>query len=147
MTLIPEDGLGWLVALLRDGRDYYRFAEQETIEPDTREAFHVAADVRSRLLADLVRAGAIDETSAGQPATDIDADNSYAALRRQFDPQLPALQGLALHRREAHVLRLIESVFRANASLPVRAALKRAYPEIKHCAEIMWRLSLRHQAA
>src|SRR5690606_14107263 len=23
MTLIPEDGLGWLVALLLDGRDYY----------------------------------------------------------------------------------------------------------------------------
>lgn len=147
MTLIPEDGLGWLVALLRDGRDYYRFVEQETFDPDAREAFQVAADVRSRVLSDLVRAGTIDEAATDAPTAALDADHGYAALRRQFDPQMPTMQGLALHRREAHVLRLVESVFRANPSLPVRAALKHAYPELKRCAEIMWRLSLRHQAA
>src|SRR5690606_22060758 len=36
MTLIPEDGLAWLVSLLRDGRDYYRFVEQETLEAEAR---------------------------------------------------------------------------------------------------------------
>jgi hypothetical protein len=147
MTLIPEDGLVWLVSLLRDGRDYYRFVEQETLEADTREAFHVAAEARSRLLAELVRSGAVAEGGATQLAPELDPDHSYAPLRRQFDPQLPALQGLALHRRDAYVLRLMESAFRSNGSLPVRAALKRAYPEFKRCAEMMWRLSLRHQAA
>lgn len=147
MTLIPEDGLVWLVSLLRDGRDYYRFVEQETLEAEPREAFHVAAEARSRLLAELVRGGVIQENASGQPAAELDPDHSYAPLRRQFDPQLPALQGLALHRREAYVLRLMESAFRNNSSLPVRSALKRAYPEFKRCAEMMWRLSRRHQAA
>jgi len=147
MTLIPEDGIGWLVSLLRDGCEFYTFAERDTHDPEVREAFRVAVEVRTRLLSDLARAGATGVTPAAQPAAALDADNGYAALRRQFDPQQPAAQGLALHRREAHVLRLIESVFRANSSLPVRAALKHAYPQIKRCAEIMWKLSLRHQAA
>ena len=147
MTLIPEDGLAWLVALLRDGREFYAVAEKDTRDGEVREAFRAAAEVRTRLLADLVRAGAVSANPDGEPVAELDADNNYAALRRQFDPRQPAAQGLALHRREAHVLRLIESVFRGNASLPVRAALKHAYPQIKRCAEIMWRLSLRHQAA
>lgn len=147
MTLIPEDGLQWLVSLLRDGRDYYAFAECETDEPETREAFRVAAQARSILLDELVRAGAIERQPPGSPSPELDADHGYAPLRRQFDPQLPALQALALHRREAHVLRLMESVFRANSSLPLRSALKRGYPELKRCAETMWRMSLRHQAA
>ena len=145
MTLIPEDSLGWLIGLLRDGRDYYRFAEQQTLDPDAREAFQVAADARTKLLDELERAGA--GTASNGPVVATDADQSYDALRRQFDPQMPSAQGMALHRREARVLRLVESVFRANPSLPVRGALKRAYPELKRCAEIMWRLSLRHQAA
>ena len=145
MTLIPEDGLAWLVSLLRDGRDYYRFVEQETLEAEAREAFHLAAEARSRLLAELARTGAVAD--GPELATDLDPDHSYAPLRRQFDPRMPALQGLALHRRDAHVLRLMESAFRNSGSLPVRAALKRAYPDLKRCAEMMWRLSLRHQAA
>ena len=145
MTLIPEDSLGWLVGLLRDGRDFYRFAEQQTVDADAREAFRVAADARESLLDELERAGA--STASNDPVVGMDADQSYAALRRQFDPQMPSAQGLALHRREARVLRLVESVFRANPSLPVRGALKRGYPALKRCAEIMWRLSLRHQAA
>src|SRR5690606_21938915 len=105
-----------------------------------------AADVRSRLLAELVASGAVADAPV-PVAPDLDPDHGYAPLRRQFDPQLPALQGLALHRRDAFVLRLMESAFRNNGSLPVRAALKRAYPDMKRCAEMMWRLSLRHQAA
>lgn len=147
MTLIPEDGLLWLVSLLRDGRDYYRFVEQETQEAETREVFQHAAETRSRLLADLARTGVVADATPVRMSPELDPDYSYAPLRRQFDPQLPALQGMALHRREAHVLRLMESVFRNTGALPVRAALKRAYPAMKRGAEMMWRMSLRHQAA
>ena len=53
MTLIPQDALDWLVALLRDGRDYYRHAAEHTGDAEVRRAFELAAEARDALLAEL----------------------------------------------------------------------------------------------
>src|SRR5688572_6488004 len=124
MTLVPLDALDWLVALLRDGRDYYRHAAEHTADAEIRHAFDVAAEARDRLLADL-RAlppseAAIAPSDASINRRDVPEGQRYDLLRRQFDPLRAAHQAEALIGREHATLRLAESVFRSHDSFAVR---------------------------
>ena len=147
MTLVNENGLSALVTLLREGRDYYEFAAAEARDPEIRDAFALAAKYKTELLEGLVQARVIGSTNAepGTPAAA--ADEGYARLSKQFDPQHAEVHGQALYERERRLMYLVQSVFRTENSLAVRRALKAAYPHMTQVYRITQRLAQRRQAA
>lgn len=151
MTLIPTHALDWLVAALRDGRDYYRHAEMHTADAELRHAFDLAAEARDKLLAEL-RELSPDEAKIAPSDAVLDRNavpeaERYDLLRRQFDPARPDFQAEALLSRERATLRLVESVFRSHPSLAVRRLMKRHYQALRQGAAIMQRLAQRTCAA
>lgn len=150
MTLIPHESLDWLVALLRDGRAYYRHALVYTEDVEMRYAFEVVAEARNALLADLRAVGMIKPSGLGDVPLDATAappQHRYEALRRQFDPAHPAHQAQALIPREDATLRLVESVFRSHPEDVVRGLMKKHYPRLQHGGEIMQRMAQQLRAA
>lgn len=151
MTLIPQDALDWLVALLRDGRDYYRHAATHSTDPELQYAFEVAAEARDKLLAQLRGLPREEATIAtSDDALDRNAlpeSQRYDLLRRQFDPGHPECQAEALLSRERATLRLVESVFRSHHSMAVRRLMKQYFAALKQGAVIMQRLAQRAHAA
>ncbi len=144
MTLIPQDSLDWLVALLRDGRAYYRHALVYTEDVEMRHVFEVVAEARNSLLTDLRAVGMIKPSGLADVPLDATAappQHRYEALRRQFDPAHPASQAHALIPRENATLRLIESVFRSHPEDVVRGLMKKHYPRMQHASAIMHRLA------
>lgn len=144
MTLVPQESLDWLVALLRDGRAYYRHAVVHTEDSEIRNAFGLAAEARDGLIVDLREAGFIEAIGDISPTPQ---QHSYEDLRRQFDPKHPELQADALLPREDATLRLIESVFRSHPSIKVRSLMKKHYARLQQSAAIIRRLSVRLHAA
>lgn len=147
MTLVFENGLPALVALLREGRDYYRFAAGEVRDTEVALVFGYAADCRARLLEALVAARLLQHTSPAHQPPPLADGQGYALLRGQFDPAHPQAQAAALLQRERHLLRLVEAVFRTEGSLAARRALKDAYPHLHRTAVILQRLAQRRAAA
>lgn len=148
MTLVFENGLPALVALLREGRDYYRFAADAVRDVEVSQVYGYAAACRTRLLEALVAARLLQHTSPGAHEPTPPADGQgYVLLRGQFDPIHPEAQAAALVQRERHLLRLVEAVFRTEGSLAARRALKDAYPHLRRTAAILQRLALRRAAA
>jgi hypothetical protein len=151
MTLIPQDALDWLVALLRDGRDYYRHAATHAADTELQRAFDVAAEARDKLLSQL-RALPDDEARIAPSDATLDRNavpenQRYDLLRRQFDPAHPEFQAEALLLRERATLQWVESVFRSHDSMAVRRLMKRHYPALQQGAAIMQRLAQRAHAA
>lgn len=151
MTLIPQDALDWLVALLRDGRDYYRHAAEHTGDAEVRRAFELAAEARDALLAEL---RALPPDAASIPASDAGVNRDalpetqrYDQLRRQFDPTQPERQAEALLPRERSTLQLVESVFRSHPSMAVRRLMKQSFASLQQGAAIMQRMAQRAHAA
>lgn len=150
MTLVPQDSLDWLVALLRDGRAYYRHALVHTEDVELRHVFEVVAEARNGLLTDLRAVGMIKPSGLGDvplDATSTPPQHRYEALRRQFDPAHPASQAQALIPRENATLRLMESVFRSHPEEVVRSLMKKHYPRLQHGSAIMQRMAQPLQAA
>lgn len=150
MTLIPQDSLEWLVALVRDGRAYYQHALVHTNDVEVRHAFEIVAESRNALLADLRAAGMIKPSGIEDVALDettIPPQHRYEALRRQFDPSHPENQASALIARENATLRLVESVFCSHSEAQVRALMKKHYPRLQHGGVMMQRLAQRAQLA
>src|SRR5687768_15493516 len=151
MTLIPQDALDWFVALLRDGRDYYRHAATHVADPELQYAFEVAAEARDKLLAQLralpQEEARIAPSDAALDRRALPENQRYDLLRRQFDPAHPAAQAEALLPRERATLLLIQSVFRSHHSMAVRRLMKRHYPDLRQSAAIMQRLAQRAHAA
>ena len=151
MTLIPQDALDWLVALLRDGRDYYRHAAMHAADAELQHAFELAAEARDKLLAQL-RALPREEATIAPSDDALDRNalpesQRYDLLRRQFDPGHPDAQAEALLPRERATLRLAESVFRSHHSMAVRRLMKAHYKSLQQSAAIMQRLAERAHAA
>jgi hypothetical protein len=144
MTLVPQESLDWLVALLRDGRAYYRHAVVHTDDAEIRRAFGLAAEARDALIVDLREAGLIE---AGGQDGEVPPAHSYEALRRQFDPRHPGAHAEALVQREEATLRLVESVFRSHPAIVVRSLMKKHYPKLQQSGAIIRRLALREHAA
>ncbi len=148
MTLIPQDSLDWLVALLRDGRAYYRHALVHTDDVEIRHAFEIGAESRNALLADLRAVGLIKPSGLEDVALDATStppQHRYEGLRRQFDPAHPESQADALIPRENATLRLAESVFCSHPEELVRAVMKKHYPRLQHGGAMMQRLAQRSQ--
>jgi hypothetical protein len=144
MTAFTQDSLVGLVALLRDGRSYYRHAVVHTEDAEVRNAFGLAAEARDGLIVDLREAGFIDAVGdVSMPST----PQGYEMLRRQFDPRHPELQADALMLREEATLRGVETVFRSHPTLKVRSLMKKHFPRLQQGAAIVRRLSLRLHAA
>ena len=144
MTLVLQESLDGLVALLRDGRTYYRNAVVHTEDPEMRQAFGLAAEARDALIVDLREAGFIDVAREVEAPP---AQHGYESLRRQFDRSHPELQADALLPREDATLRLVESVFRSHPAIKVRSLMKKHYPRLQQSAAIIHRLSKRLHAA
>jgi hypothetical protein len=151
MTLVPQESIDWLVALLRDGRAYYRHAEEHTSDPEVRRAFEIAAETRSALLADLQAAGfstpLFGNVDAPQDHSLVPAAHRYETLRLQFDPAHPEAQAAALLPREEATLKLMESVFRSNPAPAMRALMKKHYAPLQQGGAIVQRLAQRSHAA
>jgi hypothetical protein len=147
MTLMIDDGVRQVVRLLRESRDYFAFARDESQDPEMARVFGRAARSRNDLLEDLI-ASCVVPANASQVAAPLpDVEHGYAKLRSQFDPQHPEVHAEALFHRECHLVRLMEEVFRTEASQTVRSVLKANYRKFLNCAQSMHALSLRHQAA
>jgi hypothetical protein len=151
MTLIPQDSLDWLVAMLRDGRAYYRHAVVHTDDAEVRRAFEIAAQARSRLVAELQSANLCKtHPLPEEPVQDLSVvplPHRYETLRKQFDGQHPDHQAEALVVRDQATLRLMESVFRSHPSIAARGLMKSHYLRMQESAAIVERMAKRTHAA
>lgn len=147
MSVPADTALELLIAQLRDSLDFYRFAQHHTRDREVSAAFGLAAEVRVLLLKDLQRAGAIGDPAHEQPMPVDDAGASYMALRDRLDPEHPESVGVDLRKREAALSQLVETLFKTHPAPGVRRAMKNYFPRVKHCAEMMRRLSHRGEAA
>jgi hypothetical protein len=151
MTLVTQETLNWLIALLRDGRAYYGHAASHTHDPEVKRAFRIAAQARENLVADLQAIGACELRSEGEELpldwTQVPAEQRYEDLRLQFDPLQPDRQSEALLQREEATLRLMESVFRSSPTLRVRGLMKQHYPRLQQASAIIQRMAQRVHAA
>jgi hypothetical protein len=147
MSTPTETALDVLVAQLRDGLDFYRFAQHRTQDREVSAAFGLAAEVRGLMLKDLQRAGAIADASREQPMALDDANLRYADLRDRLDGTHPEQVANELKRREASLSQLVEMLFKGHPAPGVRRVMKNYFPRVKHCAEMMRRLSHRGDVA
>jgi hypothetical protein len=151
MKLIPQDALDGFVAVLRDGRDYYRHAATHAGDPELQHAFEVVAEARDKLLASLrdlpQEEALITPSDAALDRNALPENQRYDLLRRQFDPAHPAAQADAVLPRERATLQLAETVFRSHPSMALRRLMKRHYPGLQQSAAIMQRLAQRAYAA
>ncbi|WP_313919856.1 hypothetical protein [Tahibacter sp.] len=136
MTSFDEVQL--LIQLLREGRDYYAFARNETRDPETAEVFSLAAKARLDLLEDLVSTRLLFQTSPAHATRSLAPDLGYEDLRHQFDPLHPRAHAAALHVRERRVVHLMQDLVGSDveASPKLHAALKihyAAFVEMDDC--------------
>lgn len=147
MSVPIETALDLLVAQLRDGLDFYRFAQHRTQDREVSAAFGLAAEVRGLMLKDLQRAGAIGDPSREQPIPIDDPTMLYADLCNRLDATHPELVATELKKREASLAQLVETLFKSHPAPGVRRVMKNYFPRVKHCAEMMRRLSHRGDVA
>jgi hypothetical protein len=147
MTVMIDDGVRLVVRLLRESRDYFAFARDESQDPEMARVFGRAARSRNDLLEDLIAMCVVPANASPIAAPLPDEDHGYAKLRTQFDPQHPEVHAEALFHRECYLVRLMEEVFRTDSSHALRRVLKANYRKFLNCAQSMHALSLRHQAA
>jgi hypothetical protein len=147
VSVPAETALDLLVALLRDGLDFYRFAQHRTQDREVSAAFGLAAEVRGLMLKDLQRAGAIGDPAREQPVPIDDPALRYVALRDRLDATHPESVAAELRRRETTLSQLVETLFKGHPSPGVRRVMKNYFPRVKHCAEMMRRLSHRGDVA
>lgn len=145
MTSFDEAQL--LIRLLREGRDYYAFAREETRDPETTEVFAAAVKARLDLLEDLVATRLLFQTSPAHPTRTLAADLGYEELRHQFDPLLPQAHAAALQERERRVVNLIEDLFDDEHSPRLQAALKAHYSQFVEVENCLGRWNQQHQSA
>lgn len=136
MTSFDEAQL--LIRLLREGREYYAFARNETRDPDTADVFSLAAKARLDLLEDLVSTRLLFQTSPAHATRTLAPDLGYEGLRHQFDPLHPRAHAAALHERERRVVHLMQDLVDSDveASPKLHAALKShyaAFVEVEDC--------------
>ena len=147
MSVPIETALDLLVAQLRDGLDFYRFAQHRTQDREVSAAFGLTAEVRGLMLKDLQRAGAIGDPSREQPIPIDDPAMRYADLCSRLDGTHPELVATELKKREASLAQLVETLFKSHPAPGVRRVMKNYFPRVKHCAEMMRRLSHRGDVA
>jgi hypothetical protein len=147
VTTPADTALDLLVALLRDGLDFYRFAQHRTHDREVSAAFGLAAEVRGLILKDLQRAGAIGDPSSEQPIPLDDGNLRYAVLCERLDADHPECVAAELRRREAALAQLVETLFKSHPAPGVRRVMKNYYPRVKHIAEMMRRLAHRGDVA
>lgn len=147
MSAPADTALDLLVALLRDGLDFYRFAQHRTHDREVSAAFGLAAEVRGLILKDLQRAGAIGDASSEQPMPIDDGTLRYAVLCERLDADHPETVAAELRRREAALAQLVETLFKSHPGPGVRRVMKAYFPRVKHVAEMMRRLSHRGDVA
>lgn len=147
MSAPADTALDLLVALLRDGLDFYRFAQHRTHDREVSAAFGLAAEVRGLILKDLQRSGAIGDPSSEQPMPIDDGNLRYAVLCERLDADHPETVAAELRRREAALAQLVETLFKSHPTPGVRRVMKAYYPRVKHVAEMMRRLSHRGDVA
>ncbi|MBN8741004.1 MAG: hypothetical protein BGP24_20420 [Lysobacterales bacterium 69-70] len=111
MTTFDEAQL--LIRLLREGRDYYAFAVDETRDTETAAVFALALKGRHDLLEDLVATRLLFQTSPAHAVRTLPPDLGYEELRHQFDALLPQAQAAALLARERRVVDLMQDLFDA----------------------------------
>jgi len=147
MTSFDEAQL--LIRLLREGRDYYAFARNETRDPETAEVFSIAAKVRLDLLEDLVSTRLLFQTSPAHATRTLAPDLGYEDLRHQFDPLHPQAHATALHERERRVVHLMEDLVDSDveASPKLHAALKAHYAAFVDVEDCLGRWSAQQAAA
>jgi hypothetical protein len=145
MTSFDEAHL--LIRLLREGRDYYAFAREETRDPETTEVFAAAVKARLDLLEDLVATRLLFQTSPAHPTRTLGVNLGYEELRHQFDPLLPQAHAAALHERERRVVDLIEDLADDEHSPKLQAALKAHHAQFVEVENCLARWNQQHEAA
>lgn len=145
MTASDEAHL--LIRLLREGRDYYAFARDETRDPGTAEVFALAAKSRHDLLEELVTTRLLFQTSPAHPTRTLAVDLGYEELRHQFDPLHPRAHAAALHERERRVLHLMQDLFDEESSPKLQAALKSHYAQFIEVDRCLARWVQQHETA
>ena len=136
-----------LVQLLREGRDYFTFAREETHDVEVSRVFARAELARRELLDALVQSQLIQQASSSVPSAALSSNIGYAHLQSQFDPFHPQTHAEALYERELILLQLIREVFHSDESEPLRLALKAHYSTFSNCADSLHTLVRLHEAA
>jgi hypothetical protein len=145
--MTSSDEAHLLIRLLREGRDYYAFARDETRDPETTEVFALAVKARHDLLEDLVATRLLFQTSPAHPTRILSVDLGYEELRHQFDPLHPQAHAAALHERERRVLHLMQDLFDDETSPKLQAALKAHYAQFVEVDNCLARWNQQHETA
>ena len=148
MTTFDEAQL--LIRLLREGRDYYAFASDETRDTETASVFALALKARHDLLEDLVATRLLFQSSPAHAVRTLSADLGYEELRHQFDALLPQAQAAALHARERRVVDLMQDLFDAEPaahSPRLQSVLKTHYARFVEVEDCFARWCRQHELA
>lgn len=147
MTLSKDRVMPELVAMLREGRDFYLYAQQETLDSELAAVFGFAAQTRQRLLDSLVEAKVLLHTSPEHIVPPLPADIGHSRLTKQFDRHHPEVLAHALLDREQRLLSVLGFVFQTETSLAVKRAIKDQYAMFTRGAEMLKRFARRYEAA
>ncbi len=147
MSVPADTALDLLLAQLRDSLDFYRFAQHHTHDREVSAAFGLAAEVRVLMLKDLQRAGAIGDPAREQPIRSTIRRRATSRCATASTPTIPSRSATSCASARRRSRSWSRPCSRRTPSPGVRRAMKNYFPRVKHCAEMMRRLSHRGDVA
>ncbi len=146
-----EDILHQVACIARSGRDFFVQVHPGIVDPEVRTTFAYIAEVKDRLLTDLLPwlTPALEPSST--PAQDSDdrispaviVAKAYGDARKMFRGDAPAASAAALIFGEEQLLRLFERAFEQAENEALKQLLKSYHPQLVISREAMTRLRAR----
>jgi len=149
-----EDVLHQVARIARSGRDFFVEVYPGVIDPEVRTTFSYIAEVKERLLTDLLP-WLTPPLEASIPPPGDSADHispaatvakAYADARKTFRGAAPAASAAALAFGEEQLLRLLGRAFEQAENQSLKQLLKSYHPQLVICREAMSRLRARQVA-
>lgn len=141
-----EDLLQQIVRIASISRDFFVEMKPRIADSEVRAAFEYIADVKSRVVADLIPWAPTGKSDNHHVSAAASAERIYVDLKRSFDGAQPHLSAGLLDIGEQQMMRLVERAFEVTKSAVLRKLLKAHYPSLVVCREAMSRLSARRAA-
>jgi len=149
-----EDVLHQVARIARSGRDFFLEVYSGIVDAEVRTTFAHIAEVKNRLLTDLMPWLTPPLESSNPPAGD-SADHispaaivakAYADARKTFRGDAPAASAAALGFGEEQLLRLLGRAFEQAENQSLKQLLKSYHPQLVISREAMSRLRARQVA-
>ena len=146
-----EDVLHQVARIARSGRDFFVEVYPGVVDAEVRTTFAYIAEVKSRLLTDLVP-WLTSGMDSSNPVSDDHISpaaivaKTYADARKTFRGDAPAASATALSFGEEQLLRLLGRAFEQTENQTLKQLLKSYHPQLVISREAMLRLRARQAA-